>query len=93
MKIWFAISQLESLANGHEADNSTELVEVPVNSIPHTLRLQVLQLWRPWHKKVEIGGKLPVLVKPITVDAAIASLQKLFNGNKGNTNKDNQYGS
>jgi len=89
MMITFGIAQTESLLAGCEAPNSTEQYPVPVNSLPYTLKLQILPLWDMKTKRIVtrdatrdkngmISGPLPVIVKPFTLDKAIAALKKLM---------------
>lgn len=83
MKILFEIDQIASIENGCDAPNSTEMIEIPAEEIPFTLRKQITQIggWTPQRKRVEVNGKLPRVTKPVTTKDALAALQSLFNFN------------
>lgn len=80
LKILLPINQSASIANGHEAPHSTELLEVPIEQLPETLRLVLARDYDPRMHHVVIGGarfdqaRDLSLAKPVTIESAVAAL-------------------
>lgn len=83
MRILFGIDQIASIQNGVEAPHSTQVIEIPVDKIPYTLRLQITKYYDIKSKRIVLNSNrpddsLPLLTKPYTTADLIRALQTLF---------------
>lgn len=84
MTILIPINQSASIANGHESPHSTELFDIPVTTLPETMRRVIAQGYDSKKHYVVIGGQRfdqardLALVKPLRLQVVISVLTTFY---------------